>query len=85
MLLPFYLLWHFIEKYPEYNIVTLDKLSYAGNISNLEQILHRSNHTFIEGDITDRQLVEEIFSRYAIDGVLHLAAESHVDRSILSA
>ena len=73
---------HFIEKYPEYHIVTLDKLSYAGNIANLEQILHRSNHTFIEGDITDRQLVEEIFSRYAIDGVLHLAAESHVDRSI---
>lgn len=73
---------HFVEKYPDYHIVTLDKLSYAGNIANLNSVLNHTNHTFIEGDITDARLVEEIFAQYNIDGVLHLAAESHVDRSI---
>lgn len=72
----------FVEKYPEYHIVTLDKLTYAGNLANLEAVLSRPNHTFIEGDITDAHLVEEIFRKFDIDGVLHLAAESHVDRSI---
>ena len=61
---------HFVEKYPDYHIVTLDKLSYAGNISNLEQILHRSNHTFIEGELV------------LTEPKTKSAAESHVDRSI---
>ena len=73
---------HFVKSYPDYHIVTLDKLSYAGNLDNLAAVATAENHTFIEGDITDAQLVERIFEEYAIDGVLHLAAESHVDRSI---
>ena len=73
---------HFVEKYPHYHIFTLDKLTYAGNISNIEDILTRPNHTFVQGDITDRGLVERVFEEYRIDGVMHLAAESHVDRSI---
>ena len=73
---------HFVKSYPDYHIVTLDKLSYAGNLDNLAAVATAKNHTFIEGDITDAQLVERIFEEYAIDGVLHLAAESHVDRSI---
>ena len=72
----------FTSRYPHYNIVTLDKLTYAGNLANIAEALKRENHTFIEGDITDAPLVESIFDRYSIDGVLHLAAESHVDRSI---
>lgn len=73
---------HFVGKYPAYNIVTLDKLTYAGNIDNIEDVISSPNHTFIKGDITDASLVEEIFRKYDINGVLHLAAESHVDRSI---
>ena len=72
----------FTTKYPNYHIVTLDKLTYAGNLANISEALKRENHTFIEGDICDKELVERIFSDYNIDGVLHLAAESHVDRSI---
>ena len=70
------------EKYPDYNIITLDKLSYAGNLRNIEDVMACPNHTFVEGDITDAALVEQIFAEHSIDGVLHLAAESHVDRSI---
>lgn len=70
------------SKYPHYHIVTLDKLTYAGNLANISEAIKRPNHTFIEGDITDAELVERIFREYAIDGVMHLAAESHVDRSI---
>ena len=73
---------HFVNSYPQYHIVTLDKLSYAGDMKNLSEVINAENHTFIEGDITDAKLVEELFDRYSIDGVLHLAAESHVDRSI---
>lgn len=72
----------FVEKYPHYHIVTLDKLTYAGSVSNIAEVMEAKNHTFIEGDITDAALLERIFCDYAIDGVLHLAAESHVDRSI---
>ena len=72
----------FVEKYPAYHIITLDKLSYAGNLHNIEDVMSCPNHTFVEGDITDATLVEELFAKYSIDGVLHLAAESHVDRSI---
>ena len=72
----------FVTKYPDYHIVTLDKLTYAGSRENIADVIDAPNHTFIEGDITDVVLVERIFAEYAIDGVLHLAAESHVDRSI---
>lgn len=71
-----------VRKYPEYHIVTLDKLTYAGSLANIAAVADAKNHTFIEGDITDAELVAEIFARYKIDGVMHLAAESHVDRSI---
>ena len=71
-----------VRKYPEYHIVTLDKLTYAGSLDNLAAVADAKNHTFIEGDIMDAELVADIFRRYNIDGVMHLAAESHVDRSI---
>ena len=71
-----------VKKYPEYHIVTLDKLTYAGSLANLAAVADAKNHTFIEGDITDAELVADIYARYKIDGVMHLAAESHVDRSI---
>ena len=70
------------SKYPNYQIVTLDKLTYAGSLDNIAEALKRPNHTFVEGDICDKELVERIFEEYHIDGVMHLAAESHVDRSI---
>ncbi len=72
----------FCTKYPHYHIITLDKLTYAGNVDNLEGVMGLDNHTFIQGDINDAALVEDIFTRHNVDGVLHLAAESHVDRSI---
>lgn len=72
----------FATKYPDYRVVILDKLTYAGNKENISDILTLCNVRFVEGDITDAQLVDELFAKYSIDGVLHLAAESHVDRSI---
>ena len=72
----------FINKYPGYNIINLDKLTYAGNPDNLKEVEDKSNYTFINGDITDFELVCNLFKKYNIDGVIHLAAESHVDRSI---
>lgn len=72
----------FATKYPDYRIVILDKLTYAGNLENIADVCALPNVHFVEGDITDAPLVEKLFADYAIDGVLHLAAESHVDRSI---
>lgn len=72
----------FVRKYPEYRIITLDKLTYAGSLDNLKCVEGAPNHLFINGDITDRKVVEAIFAEHNIDGVIHLAAESHVDRSI---
>ena len=72
----------FVNKYPEYNIVNLDKLTYAGNLENLKDIEEKPNYTFVKGDIGDMQLVKELFGKYKFTGVLHCAAESHVDRSI---
>ena len=77
-----HLVEHFAESYPHYHIVILDKLTYAGNPANIESVIARPNVTFSEGDITDAALVDSIFSQHNIDGVIHLAAESHVDRSI---
>lgn len=72
----------FVNKYPDYNIINLDKLTYAGNLENLKDIDQNSNYTFIKGDICDNDLVQSLFEKFDINGVIHLAAESHVDRSI---
>lgn len=73
----------FVKKYPQYLIVNLDALTYAGNLENLKDIEPLPNYKFEKGDITDEQRVDELFGQYRFDGVIHLAAESHVDRSIL--
>ncbi len=73
----------FVSHYPQYHIVNLDMLTYAGNLENLSDIEHLANYTFIKGDIADAALLQQIFQTHAIDTVIHLAAESHVDRSIL--
>ena len=72
----------FAEKYPEYHIYNLDALTYAGNLENLKDIENLSNYTFIKGDITDQNFINKLFAKHKFDGVIHLAAESHVDRSI---
>ncbi|WP_300108325.1 dTDP-glucose 4,6-dehydratase [uncultured Alistipes sp.] len=72
----------FVNKYPEYRIINLDKLTYAGNLANLRDIEHAPNYTFVRADICDLETIREVFRLYEIDGVIHLAAESHVDRSI---
>ena len=72
----------FVNKYPDYHIVNLDKLTYAGNLANLKDVENASNYTFVKADICDYDKMLEIFEQYDIDGVIHLAAESHVDRSI---
>jgi len=72
----------FVTKYPEYKIVNLDKLTYAGNPENLKDIEDRPNYSFVKGDITDISLLRELFRANKFTGVLHCAAESHVDRSI---
>jgi len=73
---------YFIEKYPEYKIINLDLLTYAGNLENLKEVENHPNYKFIQGDICNRELVEFIFNEYDIRGVIHFAAESHVDNSI---
>ncbi len=72
----------FVNKYPEYQIFNLDKLTYAGNLENLKDIEDNTNYQFIKGDITDSVFINELFSTHQFDAVIHLAAESHVDRSI---
>jgi dTDP-glucose 4,6-dehydratase len=72
----------FVKNYPDYTIINLDKLTYAGNLANLKDVEHFENYTFVKGDITDKDSVAHLFTQYKIDGVIHLAAESHVDRSI---
>ncbi len=72
----------FVNKYPEIHIVNLDNLTYAGNLENLTDIDSKSNYTFIKGDIVDKEFIDKLFKQYNFDGVIHLAAESHVDRSI---
>jgi dTDP-glucose 4,6-dehydratase len=72
----------FVNKYPNYKIVNLDKLTYAGNLANLTDIENKPNYEFVKADIVDAQVINEIFEKYKFDGVIHLAAESHVDRSI---
>lgn len=72
----------FVNKYPDYHIFNLDKLTYAGNLENLADVCDKPNYTFVKGDIEDFGFVMELFRKYRFDGVIHLAAESHVDRSI---
>ena len=73
---------YFLEKYPDYQIVNLDLLTYAGDIANLKEVENNPNYTFVKGNICNRELVEYIFDKYDIKGVIHFAAESHVDNSI---
>jgi len=72
----------FVNKYPDYHIVNLDALTYAGNLGNLIDVADRPNYTFVKADITDMDAIQSLFARYEFEGVIHLAAESHVDRSI---
>ncbi|MCD6112645.1 MAG: dTDP-glucose 4,6-dehydratase [Bacteroidales bacterium] len=72
----------FVNKYPDYKIVNLDKLTYAGNLANLKDIENKSNYEFVKGDIVDENFITGLFKKYLFDGIIHLAAESHVDRSI---
>lgn len=72
----------FVNKYPDYHIINLDKLTYAGNLANLHDIKDKPNYTFIKADICDFETVLKIIRKYNVDGIIHLAAESHVDRSI---
>ena len=73
---------YFLEKYENYNLINLDLLTYAGNLNNLTEVEKHSRYKFIQGDICNRELVEFIFREYDIEGVIHFAAESHVDNSI---
>ena len=72
----------FVNKYPEYRIINVDKLTYAGNLANLKDIEDKPNYVFVKADICDFDTMYELMQMYAVDGVIHLAAESHVDRSI---
>lgn len=73
---------YFLNKYPDYTVINLDLLTYAGNLDNLKEIENYPNYKFIQGDISDRTLIESIFKEYNINSVIHFAAESHVDNSI---
>jgi len=73
---------YMMKKYPEYKIINLDKLTYAGNLENLKDIENNENYRFVRGDICDRSIIEELFSANKINAVINFAAESHVDRSI---
>jgi len=72
----------FVNKYPDYNIVNIDLLTYAGNLQNLSDIQNFINYSFVKGDITNLELIKDLFLKYSFSGVIHCAAESHVDRSI---
>ncbi|MCF6365429.1 MAG: dTDP-glucose 4,6-dehydratase [Bacteroidales bacterium] len=72
----------FVNKYPDYKIINLDKLTYAGNLENLTDVASFSNYEFVKGDITDTDFINKLFKKHKFDGIIHLAAESHVDRSI---
>ena len=72
----------FVNKYPNYHIINMDNLTYAGNLANLSDIENKDNYTFLKCDICDFLTVKSVFSKYGIESVIHLAAESHVDRSI---
>ena len=70
----------FVNNYPDTEIYNLDKLTYAGNLENLRDIEKKENYTFVKGDITDRDFILDLFKKESFDGIIHLAAESHVGR-----
>lgn len=72
----------YVNKYPEYHIFNLDKLTYAGNLENLKDVENKTNYTFVKGDIVDGDFIQKLYEEHQFEGVIHLAAESHVDRSI---
>lgn len=72
----------FVKKYPDYRIINLDKLTYAGNLANLQDIEQEPNYVFVKADICDFPTICQLLEQYEVDGIIHLAAESHVDRSI---
>ena len=72
----------FVNKYPDYRIINLDKLTYAGNLANLKDIEDKPNYSFVKADICDFDTVLKVITDNRVDGIIHLAAESHVDRSI---
>ncbi|EOR92891.1 dTDP-glucose 4,6-dehydratase [Arcticibacter svalbardensis MN12-7] len=74
----------FVTTYPEYQIINLDKLTYAGNLANLKDIEDQPNYRFVKGDIVDAAFIDDLFEKESFDSVIHLAAESHVDRSIFN-
>ena len=74
----------FVNKYPDYLIVNIDKLTYAGNLENLRDVEKKENYVFVKADICDFDLINKLFNEYKPDGIVHLAAESHVDRSIIN-
>ena len=73
---------YFCEKYPQYTVINLDKLTYAGNLNNVKECLNMHNYKFVQGDTCNENLVEKLFADNNIRGVIHFAAESHVDNSI---
>ena len=73
---------YYLEKYPDHSIFNLDKLTYAGELSNLKHIKNNSRYKWVKGDICDKNLVNSLFDEYNFSGVIHFAAESHVDNSI---
>ncbi|MGK0255326.1 MAG: dTDP-glucose 4,6-dehydratase, partial [Mariniflexile sp.] len=73
----------FAEKYPNYHVFNLDLLTYAGNLENLKDIENKPNYSFVKGDITDEVFINRLFKKHKFEKVIHLAAESHVDRSII--
>ena len=75
---------YFLSKYINYYIVNLDLLTYAGNLENLKEVESHERYKFVKGDILNRELIEYLFSEYKFEGVIHFAAESHVDNSILN-
>ena len=72
----------FVNNYPKYSIYNLDTLTYAGNLENLKDLENKKNYFFIKGDINDREFIDDLFDKLCFDNIIHLAAESHVDRSI---
>ncbi len=77
------LVHHLLERWPDHKIVSFDLLTYAGHLANLADVIDSPRHTFVQGDIADRDAVRALYEEYQVDGVIHLAAESHVDRSIV--
>ena len=75
---------HFVEKYPEWDIICVDALTYAGNMENLKDVIGKDNFTFVKLDIRDANFINVLFKKHHIDYVIHLAAESHVDRSMVN-